>query len=334
MLAPGTSTAAPARSTHQHPVRAARTALHHATALAGLDPAGAQLLHQGGNFVFRLRGGVIAKIHRRRYADVQRDARAAHALLAAGIPTAVPVGDGRPITANGGLVVAFTEDLGTTEPTWGQLGEAAARLHHIPALTGLGLPRIDKTDSAARRITLLPSSVISGPDRARLLTLLTRTADAYTSITWPAPCTVHLDLNPTNAALLPAGDTALLDLETLSIGHPAFDQSAAAFARDAFGLDPSVHEDWVNGYGHDITTVAGGLPYRTIAMLLAIGAYLFYAELGTRGRPEVLPQARHRMDTLLAERQFPWDWAPASPVQTAAPSAGRAAARPRAESAP
>ncbi|QKW22284.1 phosphotransferase [Kitasatospora sp. NA04385] len=318
MSATGTSTAAPARSTHQHPARAARTALHHAAALAGLDPAGAQLLHQGRNFVFRLRGGVIAKVHhRRRYADVQRDARAAQALLAAGIPTAAPFGDGRPITA-GGLVVSFTEDLGTTEPTWGQLAEAAACLHHIPPLAGLGLPLIDKITSAARRITLLPSSVISETERARLLALLTRTADAYTSITWPAPRTVHGDLNPGNGALLASGGTALLDLETLSIGHPGFDQAAAAFARDAFGLDPSVHEDWVDNYGYDITTAAGGLPYRTISMLLGISAYLFYAELGTQGRPEVLPQARHRLDTLLANRQFPWDWAPANPVRAAA----------------
>lgn len=32
-------------------------------------------------------------------------------------------------------------------------------------------PRTDRIDSAARRTTLLPSSVISGPDRARLLDL-------------------------------------------------------------------------------------------------------------------------------------------------------------------
>ncbi|MFC8717952.1 phosphotransferase [Kitasatospora sp. NPDC057198] len=242
------------------------------------------------------------------------------ALIAAGIPTAAPVGDGRPITTEGGLVVSFTEDLGTEEPTWGQLGEAAARLHRLPPLTGLGLPHIDKIDSAARRITLLPSSVISETDRAQLLALLTRTADAYTRITWPAPRTVHLDLNPTNAAVLPTGRTALLDLETLSIGHPAIDQSAAAFGRDAFGLDPSIHEDWVNGYGYDITTAAGGLPYRTIAMLLGIGSYLFYAEWGTRTRPEVLPQAGYRLDTLLAERQFPWGWTPANFVKAAAPA--------------
>ncbi|MFI1522722.1 hypothetical protein [Kitasatospora cineracea] len=32
-------------------------------------------------------------------------------------------------------------------------------------------PRTDRIDSAARRTTLLSSSVISGPDRARLLDL-------------------------------------------------------------------------------------------------------------------------------------------------------------------
>ncbi|MGW4690990.1 phosphotransferase [Kitasatospora cineracea] len=290
------------------PVTGARAALSAAAALQGIGPDGAELLQAGLNFTFRLSGGVIAKVHgpHVEYIDALRQVRAARALLAAGIPTAAPVGRiSHPIAVHR-MLVTFSEDLGPDRPSASQLGDLVARLHRIGPLTHIGLRPRDLIAEAATRLDLLSPAIITDRDRAHLHRFLTEAAAGYDKIApWPRPVTTHGDIGFRNAALTPRGP-ALIDLETMTVSHPGFDQAAMAWDRDVFGADPALYAEFADAYGYDITTT-GAPQYQALTPVFGITAYLAYAEW-SRTRPEVRSEADHRLDTLLARRPLPWDW--------------------------
>ncbi|MFF2819440.1 phosphotransferase [Kitasatospora cineracea] len=250
---------------------------------------------------------MIAKVHgpHVEYIDALRQIRTARALLAAGIPTAGPVGRiSHPIAARR-LLVTFTEDLGTQHPSPSQLGDLVARLHRTAPLTRIGLPARDLVAEAATRLDLLPPAAITDRDRAHLHRFLAEAAAGYDRIEWPRAVTTHGDIGFRNAALTPYGP-ALIDLETVTVSHPGFDQAAMAWDRDVFGADPAVYAEFSGAYGYDITT-SGAPMYEAMTPIFGITAYLAYAEW-SRTQPEARFEAEHRRHTLLARRPLPWDW--------------------------
>lgn len=289
------------------PADTARHALVTAALDQGIDPGGARLLQDARNWVFRLpRGGVVGKVHNRaaHYADVVRQARTATALLTSGLPTAAPVG--RIVVACGHLV-SFTEDLGPQQPGEGQFGELLARLHHLRP-TGFDVGPVDKVARAFGRLNRLRPTAISDTDRDRLRHLLEDAADAYRQATWPQPCLTHGDITLANSALTSQG-AALLDLETLGVGHPCFDQAAPRFAVDAFGKDPAAYDAWAAGYGYDLAAT-DPRRYELLVPFMGAASCLFYLDWADRSRPEAFPEAQLRLATLLERRPFPWGWAP------------------------
>ncbi|MFJ5879907.1 phosphotransferase [Kitasatospora cineracea] len=301
--------AKPARTvTAADPVAGARAALSAAAALQGIDPDGAELLQTGLNFTFRLPSGVIAKVHgpHVEYIDALRQVRAARALLAAGIPTAAPVGRiSHPIAVHR-MLVTFSEDLGPERPSAGQLGDLVARLHRIEPLTHIGLRPRDLVAEAATRLDLLPPTTITDRDRAHLHRFLTEAAAGYDQVApWPRPVTTHGDIGFRNAALTPRGP-ALIDLETMTVSHPGFDQAALAWDCDVFGADPALYAEFADAYGYDITTT-GAPMYEAMTPIFGITAFLAYAEW-SRTQPEARLEADHRLRTLLSRRPLPWDW--------------------------
>ncbi|MGW4694381.1 aminoglycoside phosphotransferase family protein [Kitasatospora sp. YST-16] len=294
-------------ATASDPADTARQALVEAAREQGIDPANAQILQDARNWVFRLpRGGVVGKVHSRaaHYADVARQARTATALLAAGLPTAAPVGR---IAMARGHLVSFTEDLGPHQPGERQFGELLARLHRLPP-TGFDVAPVDKVARAFDRLARLRPTAISDADRDRLHRLLEDAADAYRQAAWPKPCLTHGDITLANSALTGRG-AALLDLETLGVGHPCFDQAAPRFAVDAFGKDPAAYEAWAAGYGYDLAA-ADPRRYELLVPFLGAASCLFYLDWADRSRPEARPEAELRLATLLERRPFPWGWAP------------------------
>ncbi|WP_030458415.1 aminoglycoside phosphotransferase family protein [Kitasatospora sp. NRRL B-11411] len=286
-----------------------RAALVAAAELQGLDPSGAELIYDALNRVYRLPdAGAVGKVHLRgTLADAQRRVRAACALLAAGIPTAAPVGClDEPVVVDG-TVVSFTEDLGRRQPSPGQFGELLARLHRIPPLTGIGLPHMDKIARAAARIGRLGPEALTDRQRLLLRRRLAQAADTYGRVNWSRPCTVHGDVGKNNFLLTKDRGTALIDLESMSIGHPETDQAAPAWAVGAFGLDPSYYQQFAQGYGYDITTVDGGKPFAALVPIFGIMSCLSYLEV-SRTRPDVRPEAELRLETILSGTPQPWNW--------------------------
>ncbi|MFJ4676953.1 phosphotransferase family protein [Kitasatospora sp. NPDC088783] len=299
---------ATSRAPHPDPAGTARQALADAALDQGLDPTGAELLHDARNWTFRLpNSGAVGKVHNRAtsHTEVLRQARTADALLAANFPTAAPLGR---ISEARGHLVSFTEDLGSKRPSEAQHGALIRRLHLLRP-TGFDATPVDWVARAFTRLSRLRPTAISDTGRAGLHRFLTAAADAYRQARWPELCLTHNDITLTNSVLTDNRGPALLDLETLGLGNPGFDQAASAFARDAFGKDPVLHKEWVDGYGYDIAEADPGR-YELLVPVVGASSCLFYLDWADRTRPEARPEAELRLETLLEGRSFPWGWVP------------------------
>nr|BEK71404.1 hypothetical protein KPHV_86310 [Kitasatospora purpeofusca] len=298
---PRTATAVPPDATH--------LALVEAAATQGFDATDAVLLWEGRNCVYRLpRDRAIGKVHgtATSYADADRQLRAAEALIEAGFPTAAPAGRvAHPIRA-GNRLITFTRDLGrVTGATPRHLGQLMARLHRLPPLTGIGLPTMDLAGRAERRITALPPTAVTDNEREHLREFLGQAAADYERTDWPQPRTVYGDATPANTVVTPR-EALLVDLESLTIGNPCVDQATPAWSVGAFNLNPVYNQAFVAGYGYDIASVASHR-YRALVPFFGLSSALFYLELSA-SRPDVRPEARRRLHTILERRPMPWGW--------------------------
>ncbi|MFB7836051.1 phosphotransferase family protein [Streptomyces sp. NPDC056056] len=266
-------------------------ALREACLRTGFDAAEAQLIRALDNGIWRLPGGVVARVHQPGTTGSARtEIRGAYWLYGNGVPVPLPrrpepvVAAGRPVT--------FWTDLGPAGPANpADVARMLHTLHRLPAPTDFPLP---SHDPFARFPAQIASAHATPEEKAWLTAHASRLREKWLVLNWPTQsCVIHGDAGPGNTMATAAG-TFLIDWERLSIGHREWDQATAAWHRDMFGSSPDDYTAFACVYGHDVTTWNG---YQVIRDIRSLCATLFALRHATISQP-VRSEAGHRLACL------------------------------------
>lgn len=295
-------------------------ALREACLRAGFDAAHPQLIRALDNGIWRLPGGIVARVHQPGTTTTARtELLGSYWLYGNGIPVPLPrrpepvLADGRPVT--------FWTDLGPGAPA--NPGDAARMLralHQLPPPSDFSLPTHDPFARFAEQTSLAHTT---RQEKDWLTGHTARLHQQWAALDWPTPrCVIHGDAGPGNTMATAAG-VFLIDWERLSIGPREWDQATAAWHRDVFGANPDDYTAFAHVYGNDITTWPGYPVIRDIRSLCTTLFALRHAAASPEGRAE----ADHRLACLHgAAGPAPkpwsarrWQWDP--PVRRPAPNA-------------
>lgn len=238
---------------------AARSVLGVASRHAELNSAGAELIRLGENALFRLPGGIIARITRPgQVAAAAREVAVARWLEANGV-AAVQVWPGieQPVEVDGRAVTWWRELPPHREGTALQVAVALRRLHDLPPPpfdVGRLDPFVRLADRIERAVTLAEA------DRQWMRDHLAELEARYAALPSGLPeCVVHGDAWIGNVVSTePDGDVVLLDLERCSVGRPEWDLTSTAVRAFTMGrIDADEYGRFARAYGVDVTDWAG-----------------------------------------------------------------------------
>ncbi|MFE3876734.1 phosphotransferase family protein [Kitasatospora sp. NPDC059146] len=270
---------------------ATQRALMDACAQTGIDATGALLIRALDNGIWRLPGGIVARIHQPgTETSALNEIRGAYWLYGNHIPVPLPRRPA-PVTA-AGRPVTFWSDLGAGGPANpAQAARILRDLHRLPTPTDFTLPSYNPF--ARFRAQIAAARTTPGA-KAWLTEHAARLREQWLTLDWPtSTCVIHGDAGPGNTMYTTTGPH-LIDLERLSIGHPEWDLATAAWHRDVFGADPDDYTAFHLVYGNDVTSWSG---YRLISDVRSLCATLFalrHAPASTEARAE----ADHRLACL------------------------------------
>lgn len=281
------------------------TVLHDAARHAGIDVAGATLIRDGANTLYRV-GDVVARIGRPGTADTAaREVAVARWLNARGVPAAQPH-EGLPQpTQVADRPVTWWHLLPDHRPaTPGELGSTLARLHALQVPAEPALPRLDplagldRLDKAATSVAPADHDWLSGH--------LERMRAALADLPATRDCVVHGDAWQGNVAVPDGGGPVLLDLDHVAVGPPQWDLIALAVDHTDFGrLAPGEYRSFVASYGTDVTEWPG---YRTLADIQELRWVTFALTRAATGDHAAATEARHRIACLRGKHPRPWTW--------------------------
>ncbi|AXG79230.1 phosphotransferase [Streptomyces paludis] len=282
-------------------------ALLAACATAGLDATGAEPIRLAENAIWRLPGGLVARIAKPGQQDHSaRELRLARWLTTTGIPAVRPypglhspvLADDRPVT--------FWEEL----PPHGtgtvlDVATLLKQLHALP-LPNFPIGHLDPFIRISDRIDA--ATTLSAPDRTWLHSLLTELRAAWTELPPGLPeCVVHGDAWTGNIARpLNGADAILLDLERCSQGPPEWDLVSTAIKLTTTGtITPTEYDEFCTTYGTDVLQWPG---YNTMRRTREL-RMTTYAAQHAATHPEWRQEAQHRVDCLRGRAgQGPWRW--------------------------
>ncbi|MEV0150001.1 MULTISPECIES: aminoglycoside phosphotransferase family protein [unclassified Nonomuraea] len=234
---------------------AARAVLDIASRRAGLDPSRAELMRLGENALYRLPGGVIARIARPgQLAAAAREVAVARWLEANEVDAvqALP-GIDQPVEVDGRAVTWWRELPPHRNGTALEVAGALRRLHDLP-LPDFELGHLDPfvrlEDRIDRAVTL------DLADRDWMWQRLTELQDRYASLPERllSASVVHGDAWIGNVVGTEDGRVVLLDLERCSVGPPEWDLvSTAVKAYTLAGISVEDYQAFVKVYGYDVT---------------------------------------------------------------------------------
>ncbi|TDE15778.1 phosphotransferase family protein [Jiangella asiatica] len=282
-------------------------ALHHACRIAELDDAGARLLSSAENSVYRLPGGVVARIGRAGQAgSAANEVRVARWLERTGLPAvrALP-GVTQPVDVDGVPVTFWAELPPHHDAENPQVAEVLRRLHTLDPPADFRLPPLAPFVRVRDRIMVAPT--VSPADRAWLLSYLNDLERRHAELPdGRARTVVHGDAWVGNVAVDGHGTAWIVDLERFSVGPPEWDLVSTAVRMTSFGtLDAAGYRRFCDVYGYDVTGWAGFETLRDIRELRACSYMLQHAGSGAAARAE----AERRVACLrgLAGAR-PWSW--------------------------
>ncbi|MFG6197790.1 phosphotransferase family protein [Nonomuraea sp. JJY05] len=286
---------------------AARAVLDAASRRVGLDPAGAKLIRASENVLFRLPGGIIARVARvGQLAAAAREVAVARWLEVNMVPAVQPWPDVRqPADVDGRAVTWWRELPPHQYGTVLQVAIALRRLHDLPAPAEFDIGRLDPFVRLPERIDR--AGTLDKSDRAWMRGHLAELKARYAELPEGLPeCVVHGDAWVGNIAATDDGRAILLDLERCSVGLPEWDlTSTAVKAFTVAGITAAEYEEFVRAYGHDVTAWAGFETLRDIREFrMACMAAQVAAEDPTRHDEIVLRLACLRGDR--GPRPWPW----------------------------
>jgi len=276
--------------------RSARAALEEACAVAGLDPASAELIRLGENAVFRLRSqDVVARIGRS--ADmvrtVERQLAVSRWLAENDVPAIRALDVAQPVIVRG-RVVAFWEsaDDDVRYGSTAELGWILRRLHGLSQPPGLRLPTLAPFTTARARIAVVP---ISDADRHYLSERADELETAFNGLQFSsADVVLHGDANVGNLILDWHDRAVLSDLDSFCTGPCEWDLALTALFYARFGWHTrEEYEAFVRAYGSDV------LQWDGFDVLADVRELLMVAWLAQNARAgEVADELRRRLDTM------------------------------------
>ncbi|WP_431910834.1 phosphotransferase family protein [Amycolatopsis thermoflava] len=286
-----------------------RAVLGQAAHLAGLDASGATLIRLGENDLWRLPGGVVARIARAgQDAAAAKEVAVAHWLEDCGVDAVRVIRDiNQPVHADGRPVTFWHELPPHEQGTVADVAAALRQVHKLEPPTGFTLPELAPFVRLAERIDR--ATTLTGTDRAWLAQHLAALQDRYADL--PAglpPGVVHGDAWRGNIARTANGRVVLLDFERTAIGPPEWDLVSTGVSRVTTAWLPEA--EWTaycSAYGHDVTTWPG---FEVLRDIRELRMTLMACQLAVEN-PRYQEQAAHRLACIRGDRgPRPWaGWA-------------------------
>lgn len=280
-----------------------------ACAEVGLDHTDAEPIRLGENALFRLPGGVVARISRQgQLTAATREVRIAQWLAEHEIPAVRALKDiAQPVQVAGRSVTFWEELPPHRHGTPAEVATAIRRLHDLPVPTDVPLGDLAPFVRLAERIDA--ATTLTDEDRSWLREHLVSLQARYANLPPGLPrCVVHGDAWVGNVVATDDGQVALLDLERCSVGPPEWDLVSTAIKRTSFDwITAEDYQDFCDRYGHDVTTWAGFDLLRDIREL----RMALYAAQRAAEHPVAREEAALRTACLRSQVQRPWAWTPA-----------------------
>ncbi|MEU1204654.1 aminoglycoside phosphotransferase family protein [Nocardia sp. NPDC005825] len=233
--------------------------LHAACARAGVRSDGAVVLNRSENVIYKLPGGIVARVARagqqaaaRREVEVSRWLESARMSAVRVVPEIE-----QPVVVDERAVTFWVELPPHHHGTPIQVAGALRKLHALAPPLDLHFGTLDPFVRLDKRIE--GATTISADDRAWMREHLAELKERWSQLPAGLPwCVVHGDAWVGNVVGTDSGETILLDLERTSIGPPEWDTVHTAIKFKTLGqISAREYDAFCDVYGHDVTTWAG-----------------------------------------------------------------------------
>jgi aminoglycoside phosphotransferase (APT) family kinase protein len=284
-------------------------ALERASAQAGVDAAGAQIIRASENVLYRLSGHIVARVGRRgTVAAAEREIKIATWLRDHDFPAVRPVAKLDQPQMVEGIPVTFWEELPAHRQ--GRMSELALllrQLHQLPAPAGFDPGQLAPLIRVRERIE--SATIVNEQEREWLRERAERLAHEWATLPVGLPqCVVHGDAWVGNVAVTEDGIAVLLDFERCALGPPEWDLVHSAIKFTSFGWAEGQYEEFVAAYGYDVTTYQG---FRALRDIRELRMTTFALQCALEDSTYA-PEARLRLDCLRGKHgPRPWrGWHP------------------------
>jgi len=281
-------------------------ALDAACAAVGFRSAGAEVLYDRANTVYKLAGQpVVARLRYARGSRVlmQRLTASVHVtawLHEQGFPTVTPLDVQQPVEADG-YIATFWRFVEASKPPWEDvesLGRLLRRLH------GIGMPPVPLPATSPLGTMMEDTTRCSWLDGRRKPWLLGRLEELqrrYDATTWTLGCgLIHGDAYAENLIQL-AGGPVLGDWDSVSYG-PREQDIVPTSIRHRFGRPAAEWGQFCAAYGVDPGDLPGLALLREMREARTLVPYVRSA-----GNPAAQAEVRRRIDDLMSGTQKePW----------------------------
>ena len=269
---------------------------------AGRSAEGAQPIRIAENAIWRLRGGVVARVTRE--VGAQREVEIATWLASNGVDAVRPLHGAPPVVVDDRTVTFWEELPEHDKGDYLNMAVLLRQLHRLPSPDFLSV--VDPFASLHRRL----SEVRCLDDDARrwLLGYVDELKGAWEELPPGLPhCVIHGDAWSGNCAVSRRDGTAyLLDFDRVAIGPPEWDLTSIAIALTLGGpITRDGYRRFCDLYGYDVMSWQGYLTMRAIRELRMATWSASVADV----RPEWLAEVQHRVDCLRGLKgERPWQW--------------------------
>ncbi|MGH3549101.1 MAG: phosphotransferase family protein [Pseudonocardiaceae bacterium] len=258
------------------------------------------------NAIYRLRGGVVARIARTgQDAAATKEVNVSRWLEDSGVSAVRVLREiEQPVRIDGRSVTFWHELPPHDHGTITDVAAALRELHKLTPPETFELPDLAPFVRLPQRIDA--ATTISADDRQWLLDRLAELKEAYHGLPQGLPrCVVHGDAWSGNVVTTADSAFVLLDLERCSIGPPEWDlvSTAVAYVTTA-GIDVKEWALYCSTYGHDVTTWEGFDILRDIRELRQT---TMAAQVAAADPQRYADQAAHRL-ACLRGRHGPRPW--------------------------
>ncbi|WP_330228142.1 aminoglycoside phosphotransferase family protein [Nocardia sp. NBC_00508] len=278
-----------------------------AATASGLELAGAELIRDGSHAIYRLAGGIVARIGAPSSLEAAiREVRIAQWLNDSGIPAVEPMAFLPQTVVVHDRPVTWWHRIPDHRPaTPEELGSMLRNLHALSPPPELELPTYDPFTGLCNRLAL--SSTLDEDDREWLLHHHNELRTRYDTLPKPDPLTViHGDAWQGNLVVPSSGVPRVLDLDKVSLGLREWDLIQLAVDYTDFNrIFEDDYRSFVSAYGgYDVTSWPH---FRLLADIQEL-RWLGFAVARAEDSRAAAQHAKHRIECLRGQVPRPWTW--------------------------